>query len=118
MSPDELRRLFPGASRSTVARNQAGGLASGPIGKSNSVHVAVAEDEGKAADQVRRLVRFKIFHIREQDSENWHTKHFTDALKEAGVIFDDSPQWCQIEREEIIVDHRWQERTEIEITPI
>lgn len=82
------------------------------------VHEPVAKDEGKAPDKVRRLVRYKSYRTRLCDERNLWDKHFTDALVEAGILFDDSPAWCQIEVEQIQVKDKAMERTEIEVSNV
>lgn len=63
----------------------------------------VAADEGKAADQKRRLVRVESRRRRLCDERNLTDKYFIDALTEAGVLVDDSPKWAQIEVRQVRV---------------
>ena len=118
ITPNELQRLFPGASAATRKRNQAGGLAPRPVVEPNPQLQPVATDAGEAPDAVRRLVRYTLFRVRPIDQENWCTKHFTDALVLARLIFDDSPRWCLIQTEQVKVRFPSEERTEITIEPI
>ena len=119
IKPDEFRRIFPNASASTIARNnQAGGVASSPVAQPRNVDEPLAEDEGKAVDQVRRLVRVTLCRRRLLDDDNPYPKHFIDAIKEAGLIVDDSPRWCKIEVVQRLVYFAQGECTVIEITPI
>lgn len=113
--PEHYIQTGPGEWSAPSRARNAGSLAPRPVNQPNPSHEPVATDARETADKMRRLVRFKIFHIRSQDEENWHTKHFTDALKDAGLIFDDSKEWCRIEKEEIIVDSFADERTEITV---
>ena len=91
-------------------------LASRAVVEPNPSLQSVAENEGKTPDPVRRLVRYTLFRVRPVDQENWCTKHFTDALVTARILFDDSPQWCQIQVEQVQVSFPSQERTEIEVS--
>ncbi len=71
---------------------------------------------GTSADPAKRLVRFKSFRLRLCDERNLTDKYFTDALVAAGLLHDDSPQFCQVQVEQIKVEHWTEERTEITIT--
>jgi len=78
---------------------------------------SLATDAREGDDTVRRFARVKIrcFRLRPLDDENPCTKFFTDALRYAGAIFDDSKEWAKIEVEEIILNWPQIEWTEIEI---
>lgn len=64
---------------------------------------------------MRRVVRITSFRCRLLDERNLFDKHFVDALRYAGVLFDDSPAWCQVEVTQRQVGSRDHERTEIEV---
>jgi hypothetical protein len=78
----------------------------------------VAPPEREAAMQRRCLVRITSFRVKPTDDDNIYWKDLLDALTKSGAIFDDSPQWIKIERQQVKVEHRFQERTEVEIEPI
>lgn len=111
-----LRKRNPELGDATISHNQIGGLASGPVSKSNSINESVAENAREAVDQVRCLVRITSLRSKVADTDNLFVKHFVDACKEAGLVFDDSPKWCKIEVEQEEVSRPELERTEIEIT--
>jgi len=79
-------------------------------------HESSGKDEGKDVHAGFRVVRIKSYRQRMCDVRNLFDKHFTDCLVAAGLLVDDSPEWCRIEVEQIQVDHWRYERTEIEIT--
>jgi hypothetical protein len=111
---------FDNASASFKRRNPHlfGGMASDTVLQPNPEYEPVAEDAREIVDQARRLVRITSFRLRLCDERNLWDKHFVDALVEAGIIFDDSPEFCQIEvKQEEVKDWRL-ERTEITIEPI
>jgi hypothetical protein len=90
-------------------------LASGAEQQRDPEHEPVAKDAGENAHQIRRLVRVTSYRFRLLDERNLFEKHFMDALVEAGVLVDDSPQWCKIEVRQEQVTSRVLERTTIEI---
>ena len=111
---------FPNASESFKRRNPHlfGGVAPDAIKQSNPVDEPVAEDAREVIDQTRRLVRITSFRVRLADERNLWDKHYVDALVEAGILFDDSPQFCKVEVSQQKVDGKQLERTEITIEVI
>lgn len=93
-------------------------VASLTVSQQSPEHGDVAQDPRGNRDQIRRLVRITSFRTRECDDRNLFDKYFTDALVHAGILVDDSPEWCKVEVEQKSVDHKWEQRTEIEITPL
>lgn len=90
---------------------------SGAIVESSAKNGTVATDEGTVDNTVRCFARvtFRCFRLRSLDDENACTKYFTDSLRYAGAIFDDSKKWARIVVEEEIVTDPADERTEIDI---
>jgi hypothetical protein len=116
MNHDQLKAQFPNASESFLrANSEAGDLPQPAQHKPDSGNDSVGEAPRKVADPVRRLVRITSYRLRELDERNLWDKYVVDALRYAGVIFDDSPQWCQVEVHQIKVGKKSSERTEVEI---
>ncbi len=86
--------------------------------KQNPCHESMATDERTIADSICRPVRITIHSFRTKliDGDNLWGKYFTDAIvREAGASIDDSPQWCQVKTEQVLIYQKNRERTEIEI---
>lgn len=100
-----------------LAQLKANRVPSGAVVESGDQNVAVAQDEGKGSNAVRCFARvtFRCFRMRSLDDENACTKFFTDALRFADAIFDDSKKWARIVVKEEIVTTPEEERTEIDI---
>ena len=75
----------------------------------------LAEDAGKGLEPRRRRVRFTSFRVRLCDERNLCDKHYTDALVRAGILFDDSPDWAEVEVRQEKVEHWHDERIQIDI---
>ena len=114
MNETELRAKFPHASDSFIKANAVHSVA-GEKPESNFGDELLATDAVQSDGQMRRLVRFTLFRCRLLDEDNPYLKPFVDALKEAGILVDDSPAWCRIECVQKIVDFQCQEGTLIEI---
>jgi hypothetical protein len=69
----------------------------------------------EAVVQERRLVRITSFRMVPTDDDNIYHKDLLDALTESGAIVDDSKKWIDLERLQVKVEHKWQERTEVEV---
>lgn len=71
----------------------------------------------KKADPRCRVLRYTSYRARLLDTDNLAggTKYFTDALRQCGVIADDTPKHIQLEVKQIKVQHRSEERTVIEL---
>lgn len=81
----------------------------------NPSHESVATTPGASAHPTKRFVRIESYRVHLLDQDNLFGKYLLDALCKAGVLFDDSPQWCRSEIKQIQVEHPWQEHTEIEV---
>jgi hypothetical protein len=75
----------------------------------------VAAPAREAVVQERRLVRVTSFRMVPTDDDNIYHKDLLDALTQSGAIVDDSKVWIDLERIQVKVEHRWQERTEVEV---
>jgi hypothetical protein len=119
ITPNELRKHFPHASPSTLARNPAaGGLAPDAQRKQNPGHDLAPAVPREVAYAPRRLVRVTSFRLYLLDERNLWDKHFVDSLVTSGIITDDSPAWAKIEVNQVLVTDEKDERTEIEISDL
>lgn len=103
--------------RQLDADNKARRLPSNPEHKQNIGNESVATDERTDNDAMCRAVRIKIvsFRCKQVDGDNIFGKFFIDALVAAGLIPDDSPKWCTVKTDQVLVYQKDRERTEIEI---
>lgn len=113
MTPDELKRYFPQASADTILKNC--GVEKDAERERNPGDESVAAPARARPDPVRRLVRLTSYRCRLLDERNSFDKYFVDALVYAGILFDDSPVWAQIEVSQRLVHGKELERTEIEV---
>jgi len=65
-----------------------------------------------------RVVRITSYRCTLCDERNLWDKYFTDSLVKAGLLLDDSPQWCRVEVSQVKVDHWKDERTEITVEAV
>ena len=116
MNREQLKSNFPNASESFIRANSDSDCVSpGAKLERNLQHEPVASDAGKASHARRRLVVVKSYRTVLCDERNLCDKHFVDALVRAGVLVDDSPRWAKIEVEQVKVESKTEERTEIEV---
>jgi hypothetical protein len=92
-------------------------LAQSPVSKPDCQNGAVESNAGKTPYTSCCFARITLrcFRVRSLDDDNPYPKYFVDSLRYAGAIFDDSKNWAQIKVIEQLVEHYWQERTEIEV---
>lgn len=83
--------------------------------KPDTSHEPVAEDSGAGYNPGFRIVRITSFRKHLLDERNLWDHYFTDSLVKAGLLRDDSPQWCKIEVSQFQVSEWGYEHTEIEI---
>lgn len=113
---ERIKSKFPNASASFAQLNpHLVGDAPGPKHQPNPGHEPVAALPRTVADPVRRVVRITALRCQLLDGENVWTKYFTDALRYAGILFDDSPSWCEVQVQQKIVHRFEDEATLIEI---
>ena len=119
MTPDELKRLFPNASASTLARN-AGAAGLHPAESKRAEGRSLERREAGARPGVvgvvrRALVIIRVFSVRPADADNHHIKGIIDGLVHAGLL--DGDAWHQVAVLKIShkVHSKEQERTEIKI---
>lgn len=118
MTREEILKLWPNATESTIQRNlDAGSVASNAIVEQSSQANPAAADAGEVAYQGRCLVGITSFRRRLCDERNLYDKHFVDALTEAGAFVDDSPKYVQVIVGQVQVEHAHEERTVIVLNP-
>ncbi len=88
MNPNQLKRLFPNASQSTINKNRDQGVCppeqKPPQGKP-LVRAPQREDSGGPFFEIR----FTIYSVRPNDWDNPWTKTLQDCLVRAGILHDD-----------------------------
>ena len=129
MTPDELRKHFPGASDSTLRRNQADHPQKGSELEHHSENEsvgAILREEGftdgpagcdKKSDRPGIILTYTLYLTRPLDPENCATKFFTDGLRYASALRDDRPQDIDLRIRQVQVATRSEEKTEITIAP-
>ena len=117
LSAEELQKLFPGISRSCLARSAARSVSTNPVKKPDPGDEPVAPAKGKTANPVRRFVRVTSYRTCLLDERNLFDAYFVDALTYAGILFDDAPKWAEVKVSQELVSCPEYERTVIEITP-
>lgn len=118
MSPEDLRRLFPNASTSTIKRNaQAGGEARNAEPEPVVRHEPVGKKPREEKVSTRFHVRLTSFRSRLIDPDNICPKYAIDCCRYCGWLPDDSAKYMTFEVKQEKVP-KGEERTEIEITSI
>lgn len=114
MNGRHLLRLFPNASRSTLAANGALQYAE-PEPDPTAALEPLAE--GKEGGAGRITVRFTGYRIRPLDPDNFagSVKDLLDGLRRAQLIPGDEWKQIRLETEQVKVAKREEERTEIEL---
>lgn len=115
MDPNQLKRLFPNASRSTIKLNQASHQPSCPVMERPASDESLAAPQGKTSDSGRYLVRVVSYRTRLLDEDNLAEKYHVDACRYAGLIPADSPDRTTIQVTQEKVATKEQERTEVTI---
>jgi hypothetical protein len=118
ITPNELKRLFPGASLSCLKANQLDRVAPVAERQCRPGNESVAAPKGKGAYPGRSLVRVTSYRLRLCDERNLFDKYFIDSLVYAGLLRDDSPDEVVVEVRQEQVKNRTQERTVITIEPL
>ncbi len=76
----------------------------------------VAKSERKIGDPVRRFVLIKSYRRRLVDRDGVWVKYLIDALRRAGILYDDTEEFLDYKVEQHQVSSSRYERTEITIT--
>jgi len=115
--PQELRKLFPRASKSFLESNPYTGLQNPESERVRGTPLDKAL-QGKAKGYERAHVCFTAFTVRPRDADNLGggSKALLDAIKHLHLIPDDDPYSIEFEVRQRHVDHFNEEKTLVEIT--
>lgn len=121
MNPDDIKRLFPFASGSTLRRNAADDSPSRVVSdserKQDSVDEPLAAVPREATRQGRLGIIVTSFRYKLLDDDNvaLGAKPLVDGIVSAGIIPSDSKIWCTVSHRQVKIDCPARERTEIEL---
>jgi len=119
MTREQILRIWPNASESTIAANLGG---SAPSPKSQQVvrHDTLATPQREESHAGRIRVSISSYRRRFLDPDNLQggCKYFVDCCRYAGLIPDDRPQDIILEVSQHKVKSKAEERTEITVEPI
>lgn len=121
LSDSEIRRLFPYASKSTLARNRdADNQTPSPKPKRAIRDDALGKASRESSHAGRVVVRIVSFRRRLLDRDNLFggSKYFTDGLRYAGLLSDDAEAQICLEVSQQKVATKEEEHTRIEIEPL
>lgn len=112
MTRDEIKRLFPNASRSLFEANAPLPDAQPERDQAAALGSAV---QGEAEGAERITVRFVGYRVRPLDPDNFagSVKDCLDGLRHAQIIHGDEPWRIRLETEQVRVRSYAQEKTEI-----
>lgn len=96
MNLNELRQLFPNASRSVIEANVEGAGSNAELER-HPGNGALAQGRVQKADAGRILVRITSVRKRLLDEDNLCEKYILDCCRYAGLIPDDSPEQVHVE---------------------
>lgn len=110
-----LKKLFPRCSNSFLAANAAGVRDPEPQREPSSALAGSAP--GKKERPFRARLRITRFGCRLLDPDNLQggVKPLVDCIKESGLIWDDSPDWLELDVRQQKVARKDEQRTEVEI---
>lgn len=114
MTPDEIKRLFPNASESTIAANTVGAQEQSALAKPTAGDEPVAAAQAQARDTARYVVRVISHRARLLDEDNLCPKYHVDSCRYAGLLPSDAPGQTEIRTSQVQVSKR-DEMTIIEI---
>ncbi len=117
MNEHQLKRIFPNASRSTIAANR--GVVSNPEPQRHEAPTLGATIPGEAKSLRRPRIRFTLFRCQLLDPDNaaGSVKDLLDGLRHSSLIQGDEWHAIKLEVEQEKVSKRKDERTEIVIIP-
>lgn len=92
------------------------GVSPGQKQEPDSGHESLGTPPGAPVDSVRCFVRITSYRLHECDEHNLWEHYLVDCLKEAGIIVDDSPTWCIVQKRQVIVKCPESEATYVEIS--
>lgn len=110
-----LKKLFPRCSDSFLAANAAG--VCDPEPQRDSAPALASSISRKKERPFRARLRITRFGHRLLDPDNLQggVKPLVDCIKEVGLIWDDSPDWLELDVRQQQVARKDEQRTEIEI---
>ncbi len=114
-TPNELRRLFPNSSRSTLEANS---CLPHPESQPDQAPALDAAIPGKEKGMERIGICFRGYRVRPLDPDNFagSVKDILDALKHAHLLRDDNFWEVRLQTEQVKVKSFEEEKTTIEIT--
>ncbi len=117
ITPNELARLFPGASKACVAANLGGIRADHPQPAKGNSLVSSAPRKDKSGDgPVERFkIIFRVYSVRPADYDAYSCKELQDMLVHATILPDDNWRILQGETISCKAYSKEEERTEVEI---
>ena len=119
MTVDELKRIFPNASDSTIRANlSADGAGKAPVMEHGARPEPLAKGEAEKRDCSRFLVRVVSVRRRLLDEDNLCAKYHVDLCRYAGALPCDAPERCHIETTQRKAAKGEEERTEITVNVI
>lgn len=115
MNPDEIRKLFPHATKSLLAANAQD---SRPVAKlePNPKPRTLGSSKAEALDTGRILVRVTSVRKRLLDEDNLCEKYHVDCLRYSGLLLTDAPEAVQIITTQRKCEKGEEEHTLIEIS--
>lgn len=122
LTPGEIKRMFPNASKSTLSANETHTQPQLPDPEPKPKPRRALEHSlpGKEESLPRVTVRFIGYRVRPIDPDNFagSCKDLLDGLRHAALIRGDEPWRIRFETEQCKVAHYAQEKTVIEIEPL
>lgn len=114
MNHDDIKRIFPNASRSVFEAN---GALPNAEPKQDQAAALGATIQRKTESTQRAVVRFTGYRVRPLDPDNFagSVKDLLDGLRHAQIISGDEPWRIRLETEQIKVGSYKEERTEVEV---
>lgn len=118
MNEEELKRLFPKASKAFLAANANSGNEKGPKSEFVVCDEPLGPPQGETFYPGRVFVRVTAYRQRLTDPDGCIAKYFLDACRYSRLIRDDGPEDIEYSLEQKKVKTKAEERTEILITPL
>ena len=117
MNRNQLLRLFPNATESTIAANaDPDNTGTTPSLERNPCNAPLEKKEVQGRTNGRFLVRITSVRSRLADEDGLCEKYVLDCCRYAGLIPDDAPGICKVETTQRKVAKGEEEHTEIVIT--
>ncbi len=114
MTPDEIRRRFPNASRDVFAANAPGAGESSKL-ECPASKGTLATIKAQEVDPRSFFVRITSIRKRLLDEDNLASKYHTDCLRYAGLLPSDAPAQTRIETRQRKTNKGEEEHTVVEL---